>query len=205
MKEEVEDYLKELFYDYQTVGSLSTAENLYEAVKKNGNKYNLTLEEIENYLKSNELYTVFKKLPHKSKKYPKFVSRTVDSVWFSDLAHYPQFAKYNKINGREISFLLICVDTFSRMTFISKLETASAKDLIKGFKEIFTKSKRKCSMLVADKGSNYNSAAFRQFMKKEGIVLSLLTPPSKASFAERKIKSVGEKLYKLFYLYQDRN
>ena len=205
MKEEVEEYIKNIYYDFNRVGALSTSENLFEAIKSEGNKYNLTLDDVEEYLKSNELYTVFKKLPHKIKKYPKMVAKTLDSLWFTDLAHYPQFAKFNKVNGKEMSFLLICVDCFSRMTFVSKLETASAKDLINGFKDIFAKSKRKPLMLIADRGSNYTSKLFKQFLHREGIKLSLLNPPSKASMAERRIQVIGDRLYKLFYLYQDRN
>lgn len=204
MKPEAEDYIKQLYYDYEKVGSLSTAENLFKAIEKEGNKYNLTLDEVKQYLMSNELFTVFKKPPKKIKKFHKFVAKTLDSSWFSDMAHYPQFAKYNEVNGKQYNFLLLCIDAFSRMTFVSKLETASAKDLIKGFKDIFAKSKRKPKMLICDKGSNYSSLLFKKFLDGEGIKLSILSPPSKATFAEARIKAVGEKLYKLFYLNQDR-
>ena len=204
MKPEAEQYVKDLYYDYSKVGSLSTAENLFKAIVADGNKFNLTLDEVRDYLISNELYTVFHNLPKKIKKFPKFKSKSPDFFWFSDLAHYEQFAKYNVANGKQYKFLLVCVDSFSRMTFVSKLESASAKDLINGFKEIFSKSNRKCKVLISDRGSNYNSVLFKQFLDKEGIKLSLLSPPSKASFAEARIKLIGEKLYKLFYLNQDR-
>ena len=204
MRPEAEDYVRNLYYDYTKVGSLSTAENLYKAIVADGNKYNLSLEEVENYMRSNELYTVFHNLPKKIKKYPKFISKSPDYCWFSDLAHYPQFAKYNRANGKEYKFLLLCIDSFSRMTFVSKMETASARDLINGFKDIFARSNRRCKVLIADRGSNYNSVVFKEFLNREGIKLSLLSPPSKATFAEARIKLVGEKLYKLFYLNQDR-
>ena len=204
MKPEVEEYIKDLYYDYNKVGSLSTSENLFKAIKDEGNKYNLTLQQVEDYMRSNELFTVFHKLPKKIKKYPKFVSKTVDDIWFSDMAHYPQFGKYNIANGKQYNFLLVCVDSFSRMTFVSKLETASAKDLVKGFQDIFAKSNRRCSVLIADRGGNYSSLIFKQYLDKMGIKLSLLSPPSKASFAEARIKALGDKLYKLFYLHQDR-
>ena len=205
MNQEAEDYIKRLYYDFNKVGSLSTVENLFEAIKNDGNKYNLSIEQVEEYLKSNELYTVFKNLPHKIKRYPKMVAKSVDSIWYSDLGHYPQFAKYNVVNGKEIAFLLVCVDCFSRMTFISKLESASAKDLIRGFKDIFAKSNRRPLMLIADRGSNYSSKLFKDYLNKEGIKLSLLNPPSKASMAERRIKEIGNRIYKLFYLHQDRD
>lgn len=202
--EEAEEYLKELYYDPEVVGSLSTPDNLFKAVEKAGNKYNLTLEQITNFLKSNEVYTVFKRRPNKIKKYPKFVVKDLDSAWFSDMAHYDRYAEFNEINGVKYRFLLVCVDALSKMTFVSKLETASGSDLVKGFKDIFTKSNRRCQMLITDRGSNYSSQIFKTFLDREGVKLSLLVPPSKSFLAERKIRSIGEKLHKLYYLHQDR-
>ena len=196
--------LKSLYYDPGIVGGLSTAENLFEAVQTDGNRYNLTFEQVDNFLKSNELYTVFKARPQKLKEYPKFFAHTVDSCWFGDLAHYDRYADDNVVNGKRFQFLLVCVDVLSKMTFVSKLESASGPDLVKGFRDIFTTSKRKPDLLITDQGSNFTSKVFREFLDKQGVKLSLVVPPSHAFYAERKIRTISQKLHKLFYLNQDR-
>ena len=87
------------------------------------------------------------------------VSNRIDDIWAADLVEMQKFSKWNK----GIKYLLMVIDVFSKYGWIRGL-----KD--KAFDDIF-KSKRKPSMLWTDKGSEFISKHFKEFLKREGIKL----------------------------------
>ena len=94
------------------------------------------------------------------------ISNGIDEIWASDLVEMQKFSKWNK----GIKYLLMVIDVFSKYGWIRGLKDKKTETVSKAFDDIF-KSKRKPRMLWTDKGSEFISKHFKDFLKKEGIKL----------------------------------
>ena len=190
------NYLLKLYYNIGKVGSLGTAKSLYKLVKQE-QKYNLTLNEIRAFLSSVDTFTVFKQVKRKKVQVPRLYSSGIDQIWQGDLLEFN--SKYKKDNHSYVA-LLIIIDIFSRFCWFAKLKSTGAEDLIKGFDEILDKSKpRVCKAFSSDMGPNFTSKKFIKYLQDKGIKQIILNAPSKAWYCERLIKTIQEKIHKIFY------
>ena len=73
-----------------------------------------------------------------------------------------KFSKWNQ----GIKHLLTVIDVFSRYGWIKTLKDKKTESVSLAFNEIFRKSKRKRTMLWTDKGSEFISKHFKEFLKK---------------------------------------
>ena len=78
-----------------------------------------------------------------------------------------KFGKRNK----GIKYLLMVIDIVSKYGWIKPLKDKKTESVSKAFNEIFEKSKRKPQMLWTDKGSEFISKHFKEFLNKAGIKL----------------------------------
>ena len=93
------------------------------------------------------------------------VSNGIDDIWAADLVEIQKFSKLNK----GIKYLLTVIDVFSKYGWIRGLKDKKTETVSKAFDDIFN-SKRKSKMLWTDKGSEFISKHFKEFLKREGIV-----------------------------------
>ena len=105
------------------------------------------------------------------------VSNGIDDIWAVDLVEMQSmFSKYGWIRGLKDK----------------KTETVS-----KAIEDIF-KSKRKPQMLWTDKGSEFISKHFKDFLKREGIKLYHTENEEKSSVVERWNKTMKNRMWKMF-------
>ena len=95
----------------------------------------------------------------------KVISNGIDKIWAADLVEMQKFSKWNK----GIKYLLMVIDIFSKCGWIAPLKDKKIESVSKAFHEIFKKSKRKPRMLWTDKGSEFISTHFKDFLKKEKL------------------------------------
>ena len=104
-----------------------------------------------------------------------------------------KFSRWNK----GIKYLLAVIDVFSKYGWIRGLKDKKTETVSKAFEEIF-ESKRKPKMLWTDKGSEFVSKHFKDFLKREGITLYHTENEEKSSVVERWNKTMKTKMWKMF-------
>ena len=77
------------------------------------------------------------------------------------------------------------IDVFSKYGWIKPLSNKKTETVSKAFDEIFKSNKRKPKMLRTDKGSEFISKHFKEFLKREGIRLYHTENEEKSSVVER--------------------
>ena len=95
------------------------------------------------------------------------ISYGVDEIWAADLVEMQKFSKWNK----GLKYLLMVIDIFSKYGWIVPLKDKKTESVSLAFHHIFKKSKRKPEKLWTDKGSEFISKHFKDFLKKNNIML----------------------------------
>ena len=113
------------------------------------------------------------------------ISNGIDDIWAADLVEMQKFSKWNK----GIKYLLMVIDVFSKYGWIRGLKDKKTETVSKAFDDIF-KSKRKPQMLWTDKGSEFISKHFKDFLKRKGIKLYHTENEEKSSVVERWNKGI---------------
>lgn len=120
----------------------------------------------------------------------------IDDLWHSDLMFLQSYSKFNS----NYKYLLIVIDGFSKYLWVRKLKTKLTKEVSEQMEDIFKKSKRVCRNLQTDFGGEYMGIKFQNLMKKYGINHYQSFTSIKASFAERQIRTLRERMGILFTL-----
>ena len=121
------------------------------------------------------------------------VSNGIDDICAADLVEMQKFSKWNK----GLKYLLMVIDVFSKYGSIRGLKDKKTETVSKAFEDIF-KSKRKPKMLWTDKGSEFISKHFKEFLKREGIKLYHTENEEKSSVVERWNKTMKNRMWKMF-------
>ena len=121
------------------------------------------------------------------------ISNAIDEIWAADLVEMQKFSKWN----RGVKYLLMVIDVFSKYGWIRGLKDKKTETLSKAFDDIF-ESGRKPKMLWTDKGSEFISKHFKDFLKKKGIRLYHTENEEKSSVVERWNRTMKNKMWKMF-------
>ena len=97
----------------------------------------------------------------------KVISYGIDEIWASDLVEIQKYSKWNK----GIKYLLTVIDVFSKYGWIVALKDKKTESVSLAFDHIFKKNKRKPEKLWTDKGSEFISKHFKDFLKKNNIYI----------------------------------
>ena len=122
------------------------------------------------------------------------ISYGVDKIWTADLVEIQKYSKWNK----GIKYLLTVIDVFSRYGWIEPLKDKKTESVSLAFSKIFKKSKRKPEKLGTDKGSEFISKHFKDFLKTHNITLYHTQNEEKSSIVERWKKTIKNKMWKMF-------
>ena len=96
-----------------------------------------------------------------------------------------------------MKYLLLVIDVFSKYVWIKPMADKKTESVSKAFDEIF-KGKRKPRMLWMDKGSEFISRHFKDFLKKNKFKLYHTEDEEKSSVVERWNKTMKNKMWKMF-------
>ena len=123
----------------------------------------------------------------------KVISNTRDDIWAADLVEMQKFSKWNK----GIRYLLMVIDVFSKYGWIRSLKDKKTETVKEAFDDIFKKG-RQPKMLWTDKGSEFISKHFKDFLKKKGIRLYHTENEEKSSVVERWNRTMKNRMWKMF-------
>lgn len=118
----------------------------------------------------------------------------IDDLWHTDLM---SLEKHSKVNSG-FKYLLIVIDAFSKYLWVKKLKSKLAIEVTNQMKDIFVKSNRIPLNIQSDMGGEYMNTHFDKLMKKYNINHYNTFTHIKATFAERVIRTLREKLGEAF-------
>jgi ribosomal protein S17 len=186
-------YLKSIYFDPSHPAGFSSVLKLYRAARGAGKKY--TLKDVKRFLAGLDTYTSHRRV---IKKFPrsKTTSPGLGILWQSDLADFKSLAHAN--DGH--TFVLFCIDIFSRFTYAVPLRSKSNPEMIRGFTKIFKMSKTIPHSIGTDSGMEYKGRLVQNFFRKHEINHFTVKSNTdhKAAVVERTIRTVKDKLYKYF-------
>ena len=127
------------------------------------------------------------------RKIKKLYSNYKDNIWGVDLADISLISKFN----RGIKYLFCVIDLFSRYSWVVGLKDKKGVSIVNGFQSILKKSKRKPNKIWVDQGSEFYNKVFKDFLKDHDIELYSPFNEGKSVVAEKFIKTLKNKIYKL--------
>lgn len=132
------------------------------------------------------------------KKFPRrrFIIKGFDETWQADLADFSFFARENK----GYKFMLVVIDIYSKYLWIEPLKDKSGINVTIAMKTILEKDKRTPDNLQTDAGKEFYNKEFKNLMLKFKINHYSTFSVMKAAIAERVIRTIKERVYRMFSL-----
>ena len=174
------------------IQKIQLLEKLFRFIRKQG-KHDVTRKEIKKWLSKQDTHTLFRPVRRKFKR-REMITSGVDSQWALDVAYVDNISE----NNQNVKYLLFCIDIYSKYLFVEPLHGKTGTDITNALQRIFKKGRQPFSIHV-DKGKEFYNKTVSRLMKKEGNKLfSMENDDIKSSVCERVIRTIKNKLYKLF-------
>ena len=181
--------LKKIYYDTQNPACFGSI----VALLREANKVEkVTRKQVVEFLAKQRTYTLHKQ---RRKKFKRNVIKSagIDTDWQLDLADMSMLKKEN-----DCTFLLICVDVYSRFARVVPLKNKTAAHVASAMSSI----EKMPWSVTTDAGKEFTGKAFQQFLYANDINHKLATSPDvKASIAERYIRTLKGRLWKFMTAY----
>ena len=190
MDEKKHNILHRLYYDANHPAGFGTANNLYEATKKEN--VNISLGLIKKWLTTQKAFSV-----HKSRR-KKFQRRQtvvpgVNHQLQADLVDLSAIKREN--SGHK--FILTAIDVFSRFAFAVPIKNKSAQEVLRGFEKIISKTNT-YNLLQVDDGKEFWNRSVKDFMQQNNIKMFSTGSGQKASIVERFNRTLKTRMFKYF-------
>ena len=189
MDPEQEQYLKAIYYDASHPASYSGLDKLYRAIKREG-RFSITKRKLKEWLKTQETYTLHQQVRRRFKR-PRVVVSGIGKQADCDLMDMRQLSDFNK----GINYVLVHIDDFSRYVRTVPLRSKHGKEVAKAFRKIFNEGGR-TDKLRTDQGSEFTNKVVQKLFKDEKVHHFVTQNETKASLAERVIKTLKAKYFR---------
>ena len=189
MDQNLNDYLKDVYYNPSNSASFSSATKLYQKAKQDNKK--ITLNKIKHWLENQNTYTSHKEVQRKIRTQHVY-SPYIGYMYDLDTVNMTRYKKYNKHQ-----YFLVCIDILSRHAYTFPLKTLQGLEMCTALKHVFRQSQPQ--RIRSDLGSEFCNKNVSQLLKKMGIKHITTTSQYKANYAERLIKSLKTKISKYLY------
>ena len=148
---------------------------------------------IENWLKTQDTYTLHKPIRRKFQRRRVIVGGK-NHQFQADLIDLR--ALRNKNDG--VSYLLTCIDVFSKYAYVIPLKRKTGRSLVKAFETIF-KTGEVPLRLQTDKGTEFRNRLFQTFLKKHNVHFFVSQNDDiKAAIVERFNRTLKERMWRYF-------
>ena len=125
---------------------LSGAFSGLSSFMKNRKNWKLNRKQTEKELRRINSFAVHRDARKHFKRRPMFVD-SINSIWQADLKELGSLAEYNNCN----SFVLVVIDSFSKVAYTRMIKQKTAKYMIPAFKSIFREAKIRPQFLLTDR------------------------------------------------------
>ena len=156
----MEQKLKNIYEDPSDPGSFGGVTRLLSSARHKGIKVNRN--QVENFLKSNEPYTLHRPARRRFARNPTIVGG-IDQQWQADLADMATLSKFNDGNR----YLLTIIDCFSKYAWAIPVKTKDGISVAAGFRRAL--AERVPKKLQTDKGKEFFNKEFQTLLSKHKI------------------------------------
>ena len=182
--------VKRNYYNISKPGSYAGIKKATIPISKKSKKE--LRNQYQSWLKDQSTHLRFTQ-PKKIQAYSSIMSPKINYMWDADLMDMHSLARYNE----GCKFVLLCIDIFSRQVYTKELKSKSADHVSQAFEEIFVETKPR--ILRTDAGKEFTASKVQEIFKENKIKHYIAFNQGKASYAERAIRTVKNKLTKYLY------
>ena len=172
------------YYDPSNPGSFGGVDKLWKEV--GGSR-----EEVENWLKTQDTYTLHRPVRKKIKRNRISVAG-IDDQWEADLLDVSTIAKHNN----NFKFILTAIDSLSKYGFAVPLKNKMSESIVKAFTQIF--KSRQPRKLRTDHGKEFLNSIVQNFLKRRNIIFFTSNNETKAAIVERFNRTLRAKMWRYF-------
>ena len=126
----------------------------------------------------------------------------IDDIWSLDIL---DLKDYGPENNRGFRYVLVVIDNFSKYGWTIPLKNKNAQTIKDSFENILISSKRKPKLIESDRGKEFYSNTFQEFLNKNDIKLYSRNTSLGAVFAERFNRTIRDLLKKIVFENGDAN
>ena len=123
----------------------------------------------------------------------KVCSQFKDNIWGVDLADMQSLSRKNK----GIKYLLCAIDLYSKYAFVIPMKDKKGINIVNAFNKIIKQSNRKPNKIWVDRGGEFYNNVFEKWLSDNDINMYSTYNEGKSVVAERFIRTLKNKLYKL--------
>ena len=98
--------------------------------------------------------------------------------------------------NKGIRYLLCVIDLFNKYAFVVPLKDKKGTTIVNAFHSILNNSKRKANKIWVDHGSEFYNNVFKEWLKRNDIIMYPTHNDGKSVVAERFIRTLKNKIYK---------
>ncbi len=192
MNAEKQDFLTKIYFNPENPASFSGVERLYKYAKEHSDLA-ISRSDVKQFLQAQSTYTEHRQVRHKFKT-QSVISSSINYQWDADLASMISTASHNK----GYKYFLLCIDCLSRYVHTRALKSKQPQEIINAFEDIFSMHKPP-ERVRTDSGLEFKAKASLEMFAKFKIKHFTSSNLSKASLAERAIKTVKGRLMKAMH------
>ena len=185
------DYLFNVYYNPAYPGAFGGPNKIYKQLQTD--KHPTSHSKLKKWLQDQDPYSLMQPVKYKFKR-QKVITRGIDDLWDIDLAEVGNIAEHNN----EYKYLLVVIDVFSKYLWVQPIKNKTHTSVISAFKKIFEETNRRPRTLRSDKGTEFKNKWVRAFLIKGGIHPYMTKNETKASFAERVIRTLKGLMQRYF-------
>ena len=120
----------------------------------------------------------------------------VDDTWSLDILDLKDYGPENNGGYR---YVLVIIDNFSKFGWTIPLKNKNAQTIKDSFENILISSKRQPNLIESDRGKEFYSNIFQDFLNKNNIKLYSRNSSYGAVFAERFNRTIRDLLKKIVF------
>ena len=124
----------------------------------------------------------------------RILTMRIDYLWEIDLIDVSRIKDFND----NYTFLLVCIDTFSKYVWIRPLKRKKAKETNEAFASLLDESERKPTNLRYDQGTEFKNRSSQKLLRDERINGYEAINDTKAAIVERFNRTLKNKMYHYF-------
>ena len=190
LNEKTKKILHTLFYDLSQPSAYTGRNNVYRAARHV--LPSITKTDVDKWFEGQLSYTLHKPIRiHFTRN--KTIIKSIDDQWQADLCDMQSKASHN--DGK--TFILTCIDCFSKYALAVSLENKTADEIIKALERIFADGK-KPKRLQTDDGSEFKNKKVQSLLRKHQIDFFTTNSEKKASIVERFNRTLKMRMFKYF-------
>lgn len=149
---------KDVYYDESRPGSYGGVEALARVSKRTKKK------KITDWLESQDTYTIHKPIKRKFRR-RKVITGGINHQFQADLVDLQSIKRENK----KTTFLLTCIDVFSKYAYVIPIKDKTGKSIVSAFKQIFRQLDEPPYLLQTDSGPEFLNKVFQKYLKESKV------------------------------------